>query len=122
MRVLRGIPGLDGINDDQRLYVIPCGKGYTCYGFDNAHRMTAKLAEWLNRPDLAPPPRKGTIKAWRAYRAAMAAASKRCAETGECPDLDPVTRWEEVTATGVVVTHRINHRLEAALLRQRGVA
>jgi len=46
----------------------------------------------------------------------------RFGAVNEYPDLDPVTRWEEVTATGVVVTHRINHRLEAALLRQRGVA
>jgi len=31
------------VNPDQKLYVIPCGDGYTCFGFDNAQRHTLKI-------------------------------------------------------------------------------
>ena len=62
--------GLRGINRDMRLYLIPSGPGFTCLGFDVAHRQTAAVSEWLGRPDLAPPSRKGTLRAWRAYRSA----------------------------------------------------
>ena len=79
--------GLASINREQRLYVIPAGKGYvSCLGFDVLHKRTGMIAGWMGRPDLAPPPRKGTLKAWKAYKAAMGAAESRWKATGErCP-------------------------------------
>ena len=35
------------INREQRLYVIPCGGGYSCLGFDVAKRKTQAVADWL---------------------------------------------------------------------------
>lgn len=78
--------GLRGVNREMRLYLIPCGSGISCLGFDVAARETAAVAEWLKRPELMPPARKGTVKAWRAYQAAMAAGAAHNRATGErCP-------------------------------------
>jgi len=44
------------INHDQKVYILPAGDGYSCWGFDNAYAETAALAERLSTPDLAPTP------------------------------------------------------------------
>lgn len=41
------------LNAEQRLYVIPCGDGYTCLGFDNARGHADQIAARLDRPELA---------------------------------------------------------------------
>lgn len=91
------VQGLSGINREQRLYVIPCGSGFSCLGFDVAKRKTASVAEWLQRPDLMPPARVGTVKAWRAYQAAMRAGAMAASTTGQkCEaDLTPALRGLE---------------------------
>lgn len=38
---------LESINTEQRLYVMPCGKGYSCYGFDVLFDKSTRLAAWL---------------------------------------------------------------------------
>lgn len=38
---------LQSINHEQRLYVMPCGKGYSCYGFDVLDRKARAVAAWL---------------------------------------------------------------------------
>lgn len=35
------------VNIDQRLYVMPCGKGTTCYGWDVLDRKARAVAAWL---------------------------------------------------------------------------
>ena len=40
------------INAEQELYVIPCGKGYTCLGFDVLLERYNAIAEWLRREGL----------------------------------------------------------------------
>lgn len=75
--------GLRGINRARRLFIVPCGAGVTCLGFDVAARKTDAVAQWLRRPELAAPKRRGTVKAWRAYQAAMAAGREHNARTGE---------------------------------------
>lgn len=81
-----GVSGLKGINREMRLYLIPAGDGFSCYGFDVLHRKTTDYAAWAGRPDLAPPPRKGTLKAWKAYQKASAAAlAKHNATRERCP-------------------------------------
>lgn len=85
------------INREQRLYVIPCGAGYSCLGFDVAKRKTQAVADWLKRPDLAPPPCVGTLKAWAAYQAAMREGAAHNRATGQrCEaDLEPRLRGLE---------------------------
>jgi hypothetical protein len=102
-----GVEGLRGINRTQRLYVMPCGDGFSCYGFDVLHRKTQGLARWLCRADLAPPARRGTVKAWKAWQAALEAAHAHHKATGARCDMEltpALTGLEghrvEVTAPG----------------------
>jgi hypothetical protein len=44
---------LHSINTAQRLYVMPCGQGFSCYGFDVLDRKARAVAEWLeNQPEI----------------------------------------------------------------------
>ena len=57
------------INEAQRLYVLPCGGGYSCWGFDNAFEETTLLAERLDRPALSPSPSElGTLQVLSKHR------------------------------------------------------
>lgn len=67
------VDGLKGMNTAQRLYVLPAGSGVSCLGFDVAYERTKQAAEILNRPDLMPPRRRGTPRAFRAYKTSLAA-------------------------------------------------
>lgn len=37
---------LHSISEDQRLYVIRAGEGFSCYGFDVLHRKATAVAKW----------------------------------------------------------------------------
>lgn len=58
------------INEEQRLYVIPCGKGYTCLGFDVCERRTVHLArEMAAKGHTIPgPAHVGTLARYEQYR------------------------------------------------------
>ncbi len=63
------------VNTDQRLFVIPCGDGFSCLGFDVCHDWTGKIAAELNRADLAPvESERGTLAAYARYSEATEAA------------------------------------------------
>jgi hypothetical protein len=62
------------LNPEQRLYVIPCGDGYTCLGFDNARGHADQIAARLQRPDLVfAPSDHGALDGYAKYQAAIAA-------------------------------------------------
>lgn len=62
------------VNADQRVFVIDVGGGFSCFGFDNAQRDAAAIADRLNRPELAPTASElGTISGYEKYKAAVAA-------------------------------------------------
>lgn len=80
------------VNTDQRLYVIPCEDGYSCLGFDVAHRWASDVLNWL-QCEMAPIPIKlelsrdnvGTLKGYNEYKAIIdtagsyaVRANKRC--------------------------------------------
>ena len=56
------------INKEQRLYVMKCGNGYSCLGFDVLERRASRLATELG---LAWHERKGTLKAFAHYHELM---------------------------------------------------
>lgn len=62
------------LNAERRLYVLSFNQGVTCHGFDVVHAEHALIAERLGRSDLLPT-ETGTIPAYHAYRAAVAAWS-----------------------------------------------
>jgi len=40
---------LDSVNEDQRLYVMPSGGGFTCYGFDVLDRKVRAVQWWIEK-------------------------------------------------------------------------
>lgn len=90
-RPVTDVAGLQGMNTAHRLFVIPAGAGFSCLGFDVAHDRTAQAAEILKRPDLMPPKRRGTVRAWRAYRAASSALADFYRRNPDLTHYDPGT-------------------------------
>jgi len=72
---------LSSINKEQKLYVTPCGGGFSCLGFDVCHNKTIKLAKELDREDLIPT-RKGTKKAYNNYETLVSLAREKNIATG----------------------------------------
>lgn len=77
---------LQSINLEQRLYVHPCGNGYSCIGFDVAQRLATETATWAGRPDLVPSAPLGTAAHYAQYESAMDAGRTHASLTGaRCP-------------------------------------
>jgi len=70
------------INHEARLYVIPCGRGFTCLGFDVADRRARAVAAWLGRPGLMGEAEPGAPEHFAAYQACMDAGRAHHAATG----------------------------------------
>ena len=94
------------INRTQRLYVLPCGNGFTCLGFDYAERRRLAVLQWIGKP--AEPMRKGSKRHYDAYHNAMMEGLAHATNTGQrCPaELTPALvglegeRVEVVTPSG----------------------
>lgn len=72
------------IDHKNRLYVIPCGGGYSCLGFDYAERKRRAILEW--RGMVPEPVVVGTEEAYREYLKAIDLASNHFDSTGQrCP-------------------------------------
>lgn len=76
------------LNKEQGLYVIPCGGGYSCLGFDVAENKIHALEKWLSHRLLGHPctvkkTRKGTVARYEYYSALCDISAKRYSETGE---------------------------------------
>jgi hypothetical protein len=66
-------------NAEQRLFVIPAGKGgYSCFGFDNCFETARALAQTLDRSDLSPAEGEiGTLRQYGQYRELVSAIGDR---------------------------------------------
>ena len=69
------------INKEQKLYVIPCGSGYSCYGFEVLKNKLNRLAKEYKRDDLSVK-RSGTKKAYNNYLKVVKIAEKRFKTNG----------------------------------------
>lgn len=88
---------LHSINTEQRVYVMPCGDGFSCYGFDVLDRKARAVAEWMRaknshtagvdaRDVLRDWPETGTAAHFARCAAIMAAGADFNSRTGErCP-------------------------------------
>jgi len=72
---------LNSINKEQQLFVLNCGSGFTCLGFDVCQDRTIALAKELGMEDLIPK-KKGTKKAYTNYTNLVKIASDRNDKTG----------------------------------------
>jgi hypothetical protein len=70
------------VNEEQRLFVIPCGGGYSCLGFDVCKERSAKIEGWILGQDLGakvPDEQEpGTIEAYKRYQSLMDIARDIC--------------------------------------------
>jgi hypothetical protein len=67
------------LNKKQRLYVIPCGGGYSCLGFDVCMKRAAALARELG---LTFTGKRGLLRTYKEYQALVQAAFSRNKATG----------------------------------------
>ena len=73
------------INEEQRLYVIPCGDGYTCLGFDVCRERSEAYAKWLESP-VGVKSQPGTIEAYEEYLRLIRLIEAQCqAKQTQCP-------------------------------------
>lgn len=76
---------LDSINKTARLYVMQCGGGFSCYGFDVLDRKARAVAQWLsaNGENVADvPARVGTKKHYAACSKILAHGAAYAARSG----------------------------------------
>jgi hypothetical protein len=69
------------INQEQKVYVIPCGNYFGCLGFDVAERKAKVVADWANLE--APKEEKGTVAAYEEYERIMQAGAEFAEQTGK---------------------------------------
>ena len=82
------------LNQQQQLYVIPSGQGYSCYGFDNCFQATVQLCAKLRKP--APlPALKGTLDLYQQYQDLIGQFSK--SQASQTTWFDPGTPIEVQT-------------------------
>jgi hypothetical protein len=83
------------INEQQKLYVIPSGNGYSCLGFEVAYNRAVAIGEWLYSEGIEtrkPNPAKiGTLEGYGEYRSMTSAAREYYDKTRKrCPvELNP---------------------------------
>jgi hypothetical protein len=100
-----------GINAEQELYVIPCGDGYSCLGFDVLLTRYGAIAEWLRKEGLQqddlPPESRGSMRAYTAYRTLLNWAGAYCQRNKlRCPaELTPQLTGLEGKRVEVVDRH-----------------
>lgn len=70
------------VNKEQQLYVIRCGKGYTCLGFNVAFDKATAIAKELNALESQPDPENiGTLDGYKDYNRALEAAFNHAERT-----------------------------------------
>jgi len=100
-----------GINAEQELYVIPCGDGYSCLGFEVLISRYNAIAAWLRREGLQqdelPPDARGSMRAYTAYRTLLDRAGGYCRRNKlRCPaELTPQLTGLEGKRVEVVDRH-----------------
>ena len=68
------------INLEQKLYVLPCGKGFSCLGFDVAEKKRVVYMQWLGLPVQSV--EIGTDHAYAEYLRALELVRIRCNSPG----------------------------------------
>jgi hypothetical protein len=99
------------VNAEQELYVIPCGDGYSCLGFDVLITRYNAIAVWLRKEGLQqidlPPDARGSMRAYTAYRTLLDRVAGYCQRNKlRCPaELTPQLTGLEGKRVEVVDLH-----------------
>jgi len=75
------------LNNEQQLYVIPAGDGYSCLGYDITYQKATTIADWLisNRINVLRPDRQniGTLQGYEEYSQLCRTASDYSQTSGK---------------------------------------
>lgn len=74
------------LSHDGTLYIIPCGEGFTCLGFDHCESQMAKVAAWVGLT--IPEGVKGSLERYAQYAHMMAMGAAYAKATGKRCDAD----------------------------------
>lgn len=113
---------LSKINSESRLYVIECGAGFSCYGFDVLDRKARAVAAWLTREGFQPRindiydfkrvahfgdnlPALGTAEHFAACDAMIQRGAQFAAQTGKRCDAELVPALRGLEGRRVECTH-----------------
>lgn len=102
---------LHSINKEQRLYVIKCGSGFTCNGFDFLNERAAALREWYfdqaSQPIPQIPARVGTKKHFEICMKIVSQVGRYCEHKRiKCPvELSPQLKGLEGRRVEVVTMY-----------------
>lgn len=91
------------IDAERRLYVIPCGRGYTCLGFDFALRRATEVARWAGLP--TPRETPGTLEAYAEYDRIMRLGARYANEQGKRCEAELVSELVRLEGCRVEVTY-----------------
>lgn len=94
------------INTEARLYVVQCGAGFTCCGFDYADKLLRGVSAWLGRDYTHPDLVLGTKPHFQAYEFAMRAGALHHADTGARCDIELTPQLLKYEGKRVEVTDR----------------
>jgi hypothetical protein len=94
------------VNKEQKLYIIPSGKYFSCLGFDQVVQRSSKLAEWLKTKgiDVPVPKRRGTMKAYNQYSNMLKIAADYCHKNNTKCEIDLVPQLVGLEGKRVEIT------------------
>lgn len=109
---------LHSINHDQGLYVLRCGDGFSCLGFEVCERRSRGYARYLGLP----PPRvaPGTPEAYRRYEELLGQVRQRFAETGVPCDAELTPQLVGLEGKRVEVVDRYGESRQFTVGRSTG--
>lgn len=109
---------LHSINTEQRLYVIHCGQGLSCYGFDVLDRKARAVALWAGIPAHWPP--IGTVDHFTVCADVMDSGAAYAQQTGRRCNADLTPQLIGLEGRRVEVTYPDGQRSRFYVSRSTG--
>ena len=98
---------LSSINYEQKLYVLKCGDGFTCLGFEYAAKQAEKVNNWLPLGVQIPATLKGELgsnEAYEYYEQVMRTGGAYAAKSGKRCEADLIPQFKGLEGMRVEVT------------------
>lgn len=99
---------LHSINHEQGVYVLKCGEGFTCCGFEYAANQAKKVNDWLPEGMRIPETLKGipgTAEAYEYYAETMKIGAAYNVKTGKRCEADLIPEFMGYEGRKVVLTY-----------------
>lgn len=113
---------LHSINQKQRLYVMPCGSGFSCYGFDVIEHKARAVAAWRTGgyACLDPMPTRGTPQHFEVCAAEIEKGAAHAKRTGFKCDAELTPQLIGLEGKRVEITYPEGHKSRFYVSRSGG--